>query len=331
MKGVVTAILGGGQGTRLWPLTLHRAKPAVPIGGKFRLIDIPVSNSLHAGIEQIYVLTQFNSASLHRHIAQAYRFDVFRDGFVNILAAEQGLDNRDWYQGTADAVRQNLQRLLAGGAEDVLILSGDQLYLMDLVGFVEGHRERRADFSVAVKPVPRGEAPGLGIMRIDERGRIVEFAEKPSDPQVIDGLALDAETIERLDLDAEPGTLLASMGIYVFRASVLGAGGMFDDDCGFGSEAVEDLDEGSYVVRTVKEAAKVVPFYTADATDGEEIAFRRMEAVPEGDTTLEGAVLRVHFDDDHADVWTDEGDELARKQRFVVCAVAIARPDCLPE
>jgi glucose-1-phosphate adenylyltransferase len=221
MKGVVTAILGGGQGTRLWPLTLHRAKPAVPIGGKFRLIDIPISNSLHAGIDQVYVLTQFNSASLHRHIAQAYRFDVFRDGFVNILAAEQGLDRRDWYQGTADAVRQNLSRLLAGGAEDVLILSGDQLYLMDLVGFIEGHRERRADFSVAVKPVPRSEAPGLGIMRIDEHGRIVEFAEKPSDPQVIDGLALDAETIERLDLDAEPGTLLASMGIYVFRASVL--------------------------------------------------------------------------------------------------------------
>jgi glucose-1-phosphate adenylyltransferase len=221
MKGVVTAILGGGQGTRLWPLTLRRAKPAVPIGGKFRLIDIPISNSLHAGVEQVYVLTQFNSASLHRHIAQTYRFDVFRDGFVNILAAEQGLDNRDWYQGTADAVRQNLRRLIGDGVEDVLILSGDQLYLMDVVGFVEGHRERRADFSVAVKPVDRKEASALGIMRIDEQGRIVEFTEKPKDPQVVDHFALDAETIGRLDLDAEPGTLLASMGIYVFRASVL--------------------------------------------------------------------------------------------------------------
>ena len=221
MKGVVTAILGGGQGTRLWPLTLRRAKPAVPIGGKFRLIDIPISNSLHAGIEQVYVLTQFNSASLHRHIAQTYRFDVFRDGFVNILAAEQSLDNRDWYQGTADAVRQNLRRLIGGDVEDVLILSGDQLYLMDLVGFVEGHRERRADFSVAVKPVDRAEAPGLGIMRIDEHGRIVEFVEKPTDPQVIAGLALDAATIERLHLDAQAGSLLASMGIYVFRAAVL--------------------------------------------------------------------------------------------------------------
>jgi glucose-1-phosphate adenylyltransferase len=221
MKGVVTAILGGGQGTRLWPLTLRRAKPAVPIGGKFRLIDIPISNSLHAGIVQIYVLTQFNSASLHRHIAQTYRFDVFREGFVNILAAEQSVENRDWYQGTADAVRQNLPRLVHQETEEVLILSGDQLYLMDLAGFVENHRERRADFSVAVKPVPRSEAPSLGIMRIDDRGRIIEFVEKPKDPAVIDSLALDAETIERLDLEAEPGTLLASMGIYVFRAAVL--------------------------------------------------------------------------------------------------------------
>lgn len=220
MKGVATAILGGGQGTRLWPLTLRRAKPAVPIGGKFRLIDIPISNSLHAGIEQVYVLTQFNSASLHRHIAQTYRFDVFSDGFVNILAAEQGLDNRDWYQGTADAVRQNLPRLLHG-VDDLLILSGDQLYLMELADFVAGHREREADFSVAVKPVPREAAPGLGIMRIDEDGRIVEFVEKPTDPAVIDGLALDRATIERLDLEAEPGTLLASMGIYIFRAGVL--------------------------------------------------------------------------------------------------------------
>lgn len=220
MKGVATAILGGGRGTRMWPLTLRRAKPAVPIGGKFRLIDIPISNSLHAHIEQVYVLTQFNSASLHRHIAQTYRFDVFSDGFVNILAAEQGLDNRDWYQGTADAVRQNLPRLLHD-VDDLLILSGDQLYLMDLAGFVEEHREREADFTVAVKPVPREAAAGLGIMRIDETGRIVDFVEKPTDPAVVDKLALDAETIERLDLDAEPGTLLASMGIYVFRSGVL--------------------------------------------------------------------------------------------------------------
>lgn len=221
MKGVVTAILGGGQGTRLWPLTRYRAKPAVPIGGKFRLIDIPISNSLHAGIEQVYVLTQFNSASLHRHISQTYRFDVFSDGYVNILAAEQNLQNRDWYQGTADAVRQNLHRLINGQVDDVLILSGDQLYLMDIERFLESHRQREADFSVAVKPVPRAQAGELGIMRLDVDGRIVEFVEKPQDPATLDELALDADTIERLDLDTEPGTLLASMGIYVFRAPVL--------------------------------------------------------------------------------------------------------------
>jgi glucose-1-phosphate adenylyltransferase len=222
MREVVTAILGGGQGTRLWPLTRFRAKPAVPVGGKFRLIDIPISNSLHAGIDQVFVLTQFNSASLHRHIAQTYRFDSFSSGYVNLLAAEQGLENRDWYQGTADAVRQNLPRLADSGPRDLLILSGDQLYLMDLAGFVEAHRERQADFTVAVKPVSPQEAPELGIMRLDRSGEIVEFVEKPKDPAVIERLTLDRETVETLGLDAEPGTLLASMGIYVFRTGVLG-------------------------------------------------------------------------------------------------------------
>ncbi|MEM7482588.1 MAG: sugar phosphate nucleotidyltransferase [Acidobacteriota bacterium] len=238
MKGVVTAILGGGQGTRLWPLTRYRAKPAVPIGGKFRLIDIPISNSLHAGIEQVYVLTQFNTASLHRHIAQTYRFDNFSAGFVNILAAEQSLNNRDWYQGTADAVRQNLRRLHYNRPEDTLILSGDQLYLMDLYSFVSEHRERQADFSVAVKPVSRAEAQGLGVMRLDRTGRIVEFVEKPKDPEVINRFTLDKETVDTLSLDAEPGMLLASMGIYVFKRGVLDEllDGSEDDD--FGREVI---------------------------------------------------------------------------------------------
>ena len=221
MKNVVTAILGGGQGTRLWPLTQHRSKPAVPVAGKFRLIDVPISNSLHAGIDQIYVLTQFNSASLHRHIAQTYRFDMFSSGFVNILAAEQNLSHRDWFQGTADAVRKTIDRLTYENPRDVLILSGDQLYAMRMVDFVGHHRERQADLTIAVKPVPRADASGLGIMRIDDQGRIVEFVEKPKDPAVLDRLTLDAETIEKMGLDAEPGTLLASMGIYVYRNEVL--------------------------------------------------------------------------------------------------------------
>ncbi len=221
MDKVVTAILGGGQGSRLWPLTRERAKPAVPLAGKFRLIDIPISNSLRAGIDRIYVLTQFNSASLHRHIAQTYRFDVFSSGFVNILAAEQSVKSRDWYQGTADAVRKNLGRLDYTEPSEVLILSGDQLYFMDLAEFVRRHRETEADLTIAVTPVAREAASGLGIMRVDGDGRIVEFVEKPKDPAVIERLTLDAATIEKLGLQAEPGSLLASMGIYTFQPAVL--------------------------------------------------------------------------------------------------------------
>lgn len=221
MKNVVTAILGGGQGSRLWPLTRHRSKPAVPVAGKFRLIDVPISNSLHAGIDRIFVLTQFNSASLHRHIAQTYRFDMFSGGFVNILAAEQNLSNREWYQGTADAVRQNLGRLLDPGPREVLILSGDQLYTMHMGMFVAQHRRKKASLTIAVKPVPREQASGLGIMRVAPDGKILEFVEKPKDPDVLDDLALDAETISKLGVDAEPGSLLASMGIYVFDSQTL--------------------------------------------------------------------------------------------------------------
>lgn len=221
MKHVVTAILGGGAGTRLRPLTQFRSKPAVPVAGKFRLIDVPISNSLHAGIDQIYVLTQFNSASLHRHIAQTYRFDMFSKGFVNILAAEQNISSEEWYQGTADAVRQNMGRLAHGDPRDLLVLSGDHLYSMRMAEFVGHHREVDADVTIGVKPVPRERAPGLGIMRVDGTGRIVEFVEKPKDPDVLDRLTLDAETIAELGLDAAPGTLLASMGIYVFRSGPL--------------------------------------------------------------------------------------------------------------
>jgi glucose-1-phosphate adenylyltransferase len=221
MRNVATAILGGGQGARLWPLTRNRAKPAVPVGGKFRLIDIPISNSLHAGINRIFVLTQFNSASLHQHIAQTYRFDLFSRGFVNILAAEQSLENREWYQGTADAVRQNLDRLRHQSPSEVLVLAGDQLYLMDMREFVSAHREKKADLTVAVKAVPRSQARGLGIMRVSSAGRITEFVEKPTADEELDRLTLDAATLSKLGFEGEDGSLLASMGMYVFRPEVL--------------------------------------------------------------------------------------------------------------
>jgi len=223
MDKVVTAILGGGQGSRLAPLTRYRAKPAVPVAGKFGLIDIPISNSLHAGIDRIYVLTQFNSASLHRHIAQSYRFDVFSSGFVNILAAEQSVSNRDWYQGTADAVRQNLPRLIYKRPSEVLVLSGDQLYLMALRSFVEWHRANLADLTVAVKAVPREQAHAFGVMKIDSQGQIIDFVEKPQDAAQIEELVVPTQTLERLGFPPDPDQCLASMGIYVFKPAVLKA------------------------------------------------------------------------------------------------------------
>ncbi|MDX1692039.1 MAG: sugar phosphate nucleotidyltransferase [Acidimicrobiia bacterium] len=246
MRNVVTAILGGGQGSRLWPLTRDRAKPAVPVAGKFRLIDVPISNSLRAGMDRVYVLTQFNSESLHRHVAQTYRFDAFRGGFVNLLAAEQSTENRDWYQGTGDAVRQNLHRFLENDPTEIVILSGDQLYLMDLAEFVRQHRARNADLTIALSPVPPDEAGALGIMRLDRSHRIVEFVEKPQDPAEVERLTLDAATVEATGVDAEPGTLLASMGMYVFRTDVLvGLLEGYDGD-DFGKElipqAVRDFD-----------------------------------------------------------------------------------------
>ncbi len=218
---VVTAVLGGGQGTRLWPLTKHRAKPAVPLGGKFRLIDIPLSNSLHAGIDKIYLLTQFNSASLHRHVAWTYRFDVFRNGFVNILAAQQTIESREWYQGTADAVRQNLQRILFTDPSEVLILAGDQLYLMDLAEFVFLHRDSGADITIAVTPVTPDKAASFGIMQVDSDWRITSFVEKPTDPKVVTELLLTETQLRRLGFPENRETLLASMGMYVFKPDVL--------------------------------------------------------------------------------------------------------------
>ena len=230
MRNVIGVILGGGQGTRLFPLTQLRSKPAVPIGGKYRLIDIPISNCLHSGVNRIFALTQFNSASLHRHISTTYRFDSFSDGFVEILAAEQTQDSAAWYQGTADAVRRQLRHLLSRRADQVLILSGDHLYRMDYRAFVEEHRARGADVSIAVKPVTRQAAPALGIVQVDGQGRIVDFREKPQD-------AAELKALRRPATDSEEG-YLASMGIYVFEPQVLVSLLMSSDQDDFGKHII---------------------------------------------------------------------------------------------
>src|SRR5262244_1222773 len=177
---VLSLVLGGGQGTRLYPLTHQRSKPAVPIGGKYRLIDIPVSNCLHADIRRIFVLTQFNSASLNRHIAQTYRMDIFSQGFVEILAAEQTPENANWFQGTADAVRQAARHFVRFDADYYLILAGDHLYRMDYSALIDAHVDRGADITIAAKPVPMQEASAMGIFQFDREGQIIAFEEKPN-------------------------------------------------------------------------------------------------------------------------------------------------------
>ncbi len=218
---VLSIIMGGGQGTRLFPLTRERSKPAVPLAGKYRLVDIPISNCINSGLKRIYLLTQFNSASLHRHISQSYKFDHFTGGFVEILAAEQTFTDTSWYQGTADAVRKNLQHFLNHNFDYALILSGDQLYRMDFRHILSQHIENGADVSIATIPVDRRSATSLGIMQINEERRITRFEEKPKDPAVLDSLRLPRDWYQRLGVEGDEEFFLASMGIYVFNRDVL--------------------------------------------------------------------------------------------------------------
>src|SRR6266481_3931400 len=199
-SNVLSVIMGGGQGTRLFPLTKERAKPAVPLAGKYRLVDIPISNCINSGLRRIYLLTQFNSASLHRHISQSYKFDHFSGGFVEILAAEQTYADTSWYQGTADAVRKNMIHFMNHDWEYLLILSGDQLYRMDFRQIINLHARSDADITISTIPVPRNEAASLGIMQIDENRRITRLVEKPTDRAVQDSLRLDPKSYAKLGI-----------------------------------------------------------------------------------------------------------------------------------
>ncbi len=220
MANVVSVILAGGQGTRLFPLTKMRSKPAVPIAGRFRLIDIPISNCIHSDYRRIFILTQFASESLHRHIFLTYRFDAFHEDFVTLLSAQQTLENRDWYQGTADAVRQNLSFIKDLG-DVVLILSGDHLYRMDYRKFVEGHLRTGADVSISVIPVGAGRVGEFGVMKVGSDGRITEFREKPRDAPAMEAMKVGEDVFSRFGIAPGDRTHLASMGIYVFSRDAL--------------------------------------------------------------------------------------------------------------
>ncbi|MFH5832892.1 glucose-1-phosphate adenylyltransferase [Halalkalibaculum sp. DA3122] len=246
-RPVISVILGGGQGTRLYPLTKMRSKPAVPIAGKYRLVDIPISNCLNSGFRRIYVLTQFNSASLNRHIKNTYNFDVFSSGFVDILAAEQTPESKNWYQGTADAVRQSLHHMENHRHDHVLILSGDQLYQMDYSKMLKQHEETDADLTVGTIPVIAEDATGFGILKTDESKEISSFVEKP-DRDELD--QWQSKTDEKFA--SEGRHYLASMGIYIFKKEVLQE--LFDgmpDATDFGKEIIpkainSDLNVRSY-------------------------------------------------------------------------------------
>ncbi|HYT88473.1 MAG TPA: glucose-1-phosphate adenylyltransferase [Gemmataceae bacterium] len=220
MQDVLSLILGGGRGAGLYPLTKTRSEPAVPIAGKYRLIDIPVSNCINSGLTRVYVLTQYLSVSLHRHIANTYEFDPFSQGFVEVLAAQQTNESADWYRGTADAVRQNIRYVHEDACRDVLILSGDQIYRMDFAQFLKTHRTTRADVTLAVVPVTAEQASQVGVARLDGSGRIVAFAEKPTTEEQLRQVRTDRGWLERWGVPEER-PYLANMGIYLFHREAL--------------------------------------------------------------------------------------------------------------
>lgn len=239
-KRVLAVIMGGGRGTRLHPLTLERCKPAVPLAGKYRLVDIPISNCINSDINRMFLLTQFQTASLHRHIQNTYHFDPFGGGFVDILAAEQTERGSDWYQGTADAVRRNLLHFRAFPHDLVLILSGDQLYRMDFRKIINEHVERGADVTIATIPFAVSRVEGLGLAQVNDDLSIVKFVEKPKDPKVIESVALSPKLQGTLHTKSTEKHALASMGIYVFNRQVL-ADALDNTMTDFGKEIIPGL------------------------------------------------------------------------------------------
>jgi len=241
MNNVLAIIMGGGQGSRLFPLTHKRSKPAVPLAGKYRIVDIPISNCINSGIRQMYVLTQFNSESLNRHVTSGYKFDHFGENFVHVLAAQQTPGDNNWYQGTADAVRQNLSYFLERPYQYFLILSGDQLYRMDFRKMLSEHLKTGADVTIATTPVPREPARAFGLMDTDADSRITRFVEKPGDDDdALDKLMMPAELLQSVDLPPDEERFQASMGIYLFNRTVL-EDALKDDSQDFGKHIIPGI------------------------------------------------------------------------------------------
>ncbi|MBF0353421.1 MAG: glucose-1-phosphate adenylyltransferase [SAR324 cluster bacterium] len=236
-KQVTTIILAGGQGSRLYPLTQQRSKPAVPIAGKFRLIDVPISNCIHANIRNMWIITQFTSESLHRHIFSAYQMDPFTKGFISILAASQTIDSKDWYEGTADAVRKNL-RYFESAHDTIMILSGDHLYRMDYSEYIDFHWKHDADITVSVIPMPAYRVPELGVLKMDENLKIVDFYEKPNDPEIIRSFEIPDAVRQKTPNLTPAQTHMASMGIYLFKKDVLFSLLEANNDHDFGKQII---------------------------------------------------------------------------------------------
>ena len=248
MRNTVALVLGGGRGTRLYPLTSIRSKPAVPLGGMYRLIDIPISNCINSGLNQIFVLTQFMSTSLHGHIRRTYNFDYFSGGFVEVLAAQETMnEGTDWYQGTADAVRKNLIQIDKPYIDYVVILSGDQLYRMDYRKLIETHISADAAVTISCMPVTREAARGFGVMQLDDTGRVTGFVEKPQTDEEIDKVRTDPEWIDARGIQSKGRDCLASMGIYVFNRKLLVDLLKNNEHADFGREIFPDAIENHHV------------------------------------------------------------------------------------
>ena len=306
-NSVLAVILGGGAGSRLFPLTLSRSKPAVPIAGKYRLVDIPISNCINSNINRMFVLTQFNSASLNKHIKNTYHFSAFSSGFVDILAAEQTPDNAGWFQGTADAVRQSLRHISSMEFEYILILSGDQLYQMDFSEMLENHKNRKADISIATIPVDARDAPEFGILKTNEQNEITSFIEKPSKD-----ILQDWSSDTGIEMQKTGRNYLASMGIYIFNKQILYKllNEAHPDATDFGKEIIPDSIE-NYNVASFQydgywtDIGNIYSFYEANLAltqevplfnlfDNEKTVYTRARMLPPAKisgTTLERTII----------------------------------------